>query len=104
MITISLQMERLTRSQPLRTLHLTYIVMDAVVRVAGQFVLKKLWRWAWLSLPIAAGMKPCSGSRFRSATTSSGLGRATGSYLVEAFNWVKANTPVDAETALALPA
>jgi hypothetical protein len=97
-ITIPPQLERLTAYQPLRTLHLTYLMM---VLLAGgllaELVLKqKAWRWAVLLLPIAAGM--CY-AQFESLPDSHHVewpGQPTGNDWVEAFDWVKANTPVDA--------
>lgn len=110
-ITIPPRMERLTAFQPLRTLHLTYIVMLLVAGgMAAEFALKeKLWRWTVLLLPIAAGM---SYAQFQSFPDSrhvelpsvkwSGqeMPRQAGNDWVEAFDWVKANTPVDAYFAL----
>src|SRR5208337_3562431 len=57
-ITIPPRMERLTPFQPLRTLHLTYIVMFLLAGgLLAELVLKqKPWRWVALLLPIAAGM------------------------------------------------
>jgi hypothetical protein len=97
-ITIPPQMERLTPFQPLRTLHLTYIVMTLLAGgLLAELVLQeKLWRWAALLLPIAAGM---SFARFESFPDSHHVewpGRATGNDWVEAFDWVKGHTPVDA--------
>lgn len=97
-ITIPPRLERLTPYQPLRTLHLTYIVM---VLLAGgllaELVLKqRLWRWALLLLPIAAGMSFAQFESFPDSHHIEWPGRATGNDWVEAFNWVKANTPIDA--------
>jgi hypothetical protein len=97
-ITIPPQMERLTPFQPLRTLHLTYLVMTLLAGgLLGEFVLKeKLWRWAVLLLPIAAGMSYAQRKSFPDSHHVEWPGRATGNDWVEAFDWVKANTPVDA--------
>jgi uncharacterized protein DUF6798 len=97
-ITIPVQMERLTPYQPLRTLHLTYIVMTLLAGgLLGEFVLKdQVWRWALLLLPIAAGMSYAQFDSFPDSHHVEWPGQATGNDWVEAFNWVKANTPVDA--------
>jgi len=97
-ITIPVQMERLTPYQPLRTLHLTYIVMTLLAGgLLGEFVLKdKVWRWAVLLLPIAAGMGYAQLESFPDSHHVEWPGRATGNDWVEAFNWVKVHTPVDA--------
>ena len=101
-ITIPPQMERLTPYQPLRTLHLAYIVM---LLLAGGLLTETLlkerpWRWALLFLPLAGAMTYAqldgfSGSRHIELPD----GRAANDW-VEAFLWVKANTPVDAYFAL----
>jgi hypothetical protein len=97
-ITIPPQMERLTPYQPLRTLHMTYLVMILLGGgLLGEFVLKnKVWRWAVLLLPLAAGMGYAQYESFPDSKHVEWPGRATGNDWVEAFDWVKANTPVDA--------
>jgi hypothetical protein len=97
-ITIPPQLERLTPFQPLRMLHLTYIVMILLAGgLLAEMVLKgRLWRWALLLMPIAAGMSFAQFESFPSSHHIEWPGRSTGNDWVEAFNWVKANTPVDA--------
>lgn len=97
-ITIPPQLERLTAYQPLRILHLTYIVMMLLSGgLLAELVLKqKLWRWALLLLPIAAAMSVAQFESFPASRHVEWPGRSTGNAWVEAFNWVKANTPVDA--------
>ena len=98
LITIPPQLERLTPFQPLRTLHLTYIVMLLMAGgLLAEMVLKgKPWRWAALLLPIAAGMSFAQIESFPDSHHIEWPGRPTGNDWVEAFHWVKANTPVDA--------
>ena len=97
-ITLPPQFERLTAYQPMRMLHLTYIVMLLLAGgLLAELVLKrKLWRWALLLLPITAGMSFAQFESFPNTHHVEWPGRATGNDWVEAFNWVKANTPVDA--------
>jgi hypothetical protein len=97
-ITIPPQLERLTAFQPLRTLHLTYVVMMLLAGgLLAELLLKeKLWRWALLFLPLAAGMSFAQFESFPDSHHVEWPARATGNDWVEAFNWVKANTPVDA--------
>ena len=98
MIAIPPQMERLTPYQPLRTLHLTYVLMVLLGGgLLGEYVLKaKLWRWAALLLPIAVGMSWVQFASFPASHHVEWPGRPTGNDWVEAFNWVKTHTPVDA--------
>jgi hypothetical protein len=97
-ITIPPQLERLTAYQPMRILHLIYIVMTLLAGgLLAELVLKhKLWRWALLLLPIAAAMSFAQLESFPHTNHVEWPGRATGNDWVEAFNWVKANTPLDA--------
>ncbi len=97
-ITIPPQLERLTPYQPLRILHLTYIVMTLLAGgLLAELVLKqKLWRWALLLLPIAAAMSVAQFESFPATRHVEWPGRSTGNDWVEAFDWVKANTPVEA--------
>lgn len=98
LMTIPVKLERLTVFQPLRILHLTYVVMTLLGGgLLTELALKqKLWRWALLLLPIAAAL---SFAQFRSFPDSHHVewpGRPTGNDWVEAFDWVKSHTPVDA--------
>lgn len=98
LITIPPQLEKLTPFQPLRTLHLTYIVMLLLAGgLLAEMVLKeKAWRWALLLLPIAAGMSFAQFESFPDSHHIEWPERSTGNDWVDAFQWVKANTPVDA--------
>lgn len=102
LITIPPQLERLTPFQPLRSLHLTYIVMLLMAGgLSAEMVLKgKPWRWAVLLFPIAAGMCFAQIESFPDSHHIEWPGRSTGNDWVGAFQWVKANTPVDAYFAL----
>jgi peptidoglycan/LPS O-acetylase OafA/YrhL len=97
-ITIPPQFERLTPFQPLRSLHLTYTVM---ILLAGGLLAEivfrnKLWRWAMVLLPIAAGMCFAQRESFPDTHHIEWPGRHTGNDWVEAFLWVRSNTPPDA--------
>jgi hypothetical protein len=101
-ITIPTRMERLTPYQPLRTLHLTYVVMILMIgALLAELVLKqKLWRWFALLLPVAAVMSFAQFESFPDSRHVEWPGRSADNQWVEAFNWIKANTPVDAYFAL----
>jgi hypothetical protein len=98
LITIPPALERLTPFQPLRTLHLTYILLMLLAGgLLAELVLKeKLWRWALLFLPLAAGMCFAQFQSFPDSHHVEWPGQPTGNDWVEAFNWVKANTALDA--------
>lgn len=98
MITIPPQLERLTAYQPMRILHLTYLVMTLLAGglLAELVLMQKPWRWALLLLPIAAALSVAQFQSFPDTHHVEWPGRSTGNDWVEAFNWIKTNTPVDA--------
>jgi len=94
--------ENLAEIQPLRFLHLLYVMMFLFSGgLIGKFLLKKSpWRWALLFVPLGAGMAyaqdrltPCS-PHFELP------GRQSQNTWVQAFKWVRRNTPEDAYFAL----
>jgi hypothetical protein len=94
--------EALGRLQPLRSLHLLYMVMALVGGgMLGEFVLKKqTWRWLALFLPLAAGMFVAQRALFPVSAVVEWPGVAPRNPWAQAFLWVRANTPVDAMFAL----
>jgi hypothetical protein len=101
-VTIPPQLERLVVFQPLRMLHLIYIVMLLMAGgLLAELALKgKAWRWALLLVPIAGGMCFAQYQTFPDTHHIEWPERATGNDWVEGFHWVKANTPVDARFVL----
>jgi hypothetical protein len=94
--------ENLAEIQPLRYLHLLYILMFLFIGgLLGKFVLKRqAWRWAALFVPLCAGMAYAQ-QQISPATAHLELpGRASGNPWVQAFEWIRANTPEDAYFAL----
>jgi len=94
--------ENLAEIQPLRFLHLLYVMMFLFAGgLIGKFLVKKSpWRWALLFVPLCAGMAyaqdrltPCS-PHFELP------GRESKNIWVQAFKWVRHNTPEDAYFAL----
>ena len=96
------QVERFRTLQPLRYLHLVYVLMLLLGGgLLGKYVLKqKRWRWAVLFIPIAAGMFYAQRQQFP-ASAHVELGRAAvRNRWVQAFEWVRENAPGDAYFAL----
>jgi uncharacterized protein DUF6798 len=90
--------ENLAEIQPLRYLHLLYILMFLFIGgLLGKFVLKKVaWRWAILFVPLCAGM---AYAQHEIAPASPHLelpGRASPNPWVQVFEWIRENTPPDA--------
>jgi hypothetical protein len=96
------RLEVLGRLQPLRCLHLLYIVMFvAIGGFAGEYVLQgRMWRWLVLFVPLCTGMFLAQQSLFPASAHVEWPGFAPRNPWAQAFVWVRQNTPVDALFAL----
>jgi hypothetical protein len=96
------RLERFAEIQPLRFLHLLYILMFLFSGgLIGKFILKNSpWRWALLFLPLCAGMAYAQRQAFPATPHLELPGRASGNPWVQAFDWIRNNTPEDAYFAL----
>ena len=94
--------ETLARVQPMRSLHLVYLLMILLAGgFAGEFVLKNhAWRWLALFLPLCFGMFYAQRQLFAASAHVEWPGVAPKNPWVQAFLWIRDNTPVDAVFAL----
>jgi hypothetical protein len=94
--------ESLARLQPLRSLHLLYMLMFLVMGgLLGEFVLKnRAWRWVVLFVPLGVGMLVAQRDLFPASAHIEWPGAAPKNEWAQAFVWVRDNTPVDAVFAL----
>jgi len=94
--------ESLARLQPLRSLHLLYIVMFVITGgMLGDFLLKnRVWRWLALFVPLSAGMYIAQRALFPASATVEWPGRAPKNPWAQAFLWARQNTPLDAVFAI----
>ncbi len=94
--------ESLARLQPLRSLHLLYILMFLIMGgLLGEFVLKnRVWRWLALFAPLVVGMFVAQRSLFPASAHIEWPGVAPKNEWAQAFVWVRDNTPVNAVFAL----
>jgi hypothetical protein len=94
--------ESLARLQPLRSLHLLYMLMFLIMGgFLGEFVLKnRVWRWLALFLPVGVGMFVAQRALFPASVHIEWPGAAPKNPWEQAFVWVRDNTPVDAVFAL----
>jgi len=90
--------ESLARLQPLRSLHLLYIVMLLMMGgMLGEFVLKnRAWRWLALFLPISAGMMFAQRQLYPDSARVEWPGAPPKNPWAQAFVWIRQNTPTDA--------
>jgi hypothetical protein len=94
--------ESLARLQPLRSLHLLYILMFLIMGgLLGEFVLKsQVWRWLIVFLPLASGMFMAQRILFPAGAQIEWPGVPLRNEWAQAFVWVRGNTRADAIFAL----
>lgn len=93
---------RLTPMQPMRYLHLVYFALAlAGGGLLGQFLLKKsTWRWVVYLAVINTGMLYCQEVQFPASRHLELPKLAPRNEWIEAFAWIRQNTPKDAYFAL----
>jgi hypothetical protein len=101
-LSASPRFETLARIQPMRSLHLLYVVMILLAGgFAGQYLLKShAWRWLVLFLPLCGGMFYAQRQLFPASAHIEWPGMTSRNPWVQAFRWVRDNTPADAIFAL----
>ena len=102
LLTIPRPLERFTLLQPMRYLHLTYILMFVIAGgLLAEYVLRRHW-WRWLALfvPLCAGMCFAQRAVFPATPHLELPGVASPNPWVQTFLWIRENTPVDAYFAL----
>ncbi len=94
--------ETLARIQPLRSLHLLYLVLFLMMGgLLAEYVLKNyLWRWLALFVPLSFGMFFAQRSLFPASAHIEWPGVAPKNPWAQAFLWIRQNTPVGAVFAL----
>ena len=94
--------EVLARIQPLRSFYLLYLLLLIFTGVfLGEYVLKTHWvRWVALFLPICIGMFLAQRALFPQSAHIELPGIRSKNPWVEAFEWIRDNTPRDAIFAL----
>ncbi|HWY22901.1 MAG TPA: DUF6798 domain-containing protein [Candidatus Acidoferrum sp.] len=94
--------EALARLQPLRSLHLLYIVLFLVIGgFLGEYILRdRIWRWLLLFVPLSLGMFMAQRALFPASAHVERPGAAPRNPWAQAFVWIRENTPEDAVFAL----
>ncbi|MBI3664113.1 MAG: hypothetical protein HY234_13825 [Acidobacteria bacterium] len=102
LITTVPQLEPLIALRPMRELHFVYVLLFLLGGgLLGRCVLRdRAWRWALLFLPICAGMFLAQRAIFPASPHIEWPGRAAQNEWLDAFAWIRANTPRDALFAL----
>jgi hypothetical protein len=92
---------RLAPLQPMRYLQLVYFFMAlAGGGLLGRLLLRKVWRWAAFLLVANGGMLWAQCAEFDGSPHLELPGRASDNPWLEAFSWIRTNTPADAYFAL----
>ena len=101
-LSIPARFESLGRLQPMRSLYLLYILMFLILGgFLGEFVLKdQVWRWVALFLPLCTVMFVVQRALFPASAHIEWPGTAPRNPWVQAFLWIRHNTPSDALFAL----
>ena len=89
--------ERLRPLEPMRYLHLVYLVLFVLIGgLAGQYILKRhVYRWVLLFAPLCFGMWFAQRQMYPSTAHLELPGLAQTNDWVKAFLWVRNNTPAD---------
>jgi hypothetical protein len=101
-ISIPPGMARFAELQPMRYLHLLYILLFVLGGgLLTQFVLKNhAWRWLLLFVPLCAGMTIAQRQLFPATPHIEWPGTKSLNEWVQAFAWIREHTPSDAYFAL----
>ncbi len=101
-VDLPVRFEVLARLQPMRSLHLMYIVMFLVMGgFVGECVLQQhVWRWLLLFVPLSLGMFYAQRALFPASAHLGLPGTTPKNPWAQAFLWIRENTPVNALFAL----
>jgi hypothetical protein len=96
------RLETLARLQPLRCLHLLYIVMFLMMGgfLAEYIISNRVWRWMLLFVPLCLGMFLAQRSIFPASAHIEWPGASPRNPWASSFVWIRKNTPVNAVFAL----
>jgi len=101
-LSIPARFESLARIQPMRSLHLLYIIFILLAGgLIGEFALQtRIWRWAAMLIPLCLGMFAAQRALFPQSAHIEWPGIQSKNAWVEAFEWTRRNTPIDAVFAM----
>jgi hypothetical protein len=101
-LTLSTRLENYSRLQPMRALHLIYIIFFLLLGgLAGEYALRRsVCRWLGLFVPLAGGMFLLQISTYPASAHVEWPGAASANSWYDAFLWIRHNTPRSAVFAL----
>jgi hypothetical protein len=97
-ISVPKRFESLARTQPLRSLHLLYILMLLFMGgLVAEYILKdRVWRWIPFFSPLCAGMFMAQLALFPASAHVEWPWATPSNEWAQAFLWVRQSTPMDA--------
>ena len=101
-LTIPARFERLTPYQPMRTFHILYLLFFLVTgALIGKWLLRNsLWKWLVFFVPLCCGMFYAQLQLYSGSPHIEWPGAQDPNPWVQAFLWIRHNTPKDAYFAL----
>ncbi|HEX6804972.1 MAG TPA: hypothetical protein VF133_14930 [Terriglobales bacterium] len=101
-ISIPKQFEAFARVQPLRSLHLLYmlLILTGGGLIAEHVLKARLWRWLLVFLPLCGGMFYAQRQLFPASAHVEWPWSTSKNPWAQAFIWIRQNTPLDAIVAL----
>lgn len=95
-------LERLRPFEPMRYLHLLYLMLFLIVGgLLGRYVLgRHVYRWLLLFLPLSAAMFFVQRQMFPATAHIESPAASSENVWLQAFSWIRSNTPVDSLFAL----
>jgi hypothetical protein len=101
-VSIPKRFESLARIQPLRSLHLLYLLLLVIAGgLIAEYALKnRVWRWVAFFLPLCAGMFLAQRSLFPASAHIEWPWAAPRNQWAQAFLWIRRSTPPDASFAI----
>jgi hypothetical protein len=95
-------LERLRPFEPMRYLHLLYLPFFLIAGgLLGRYILdRKIYRWLMLFVPLSAGMFYAQRQMYPASSHLELPGRTPQNPWLQAFAWIRQNTPVDSLFAL----
>jgi hypothetical protein len=102
LVSVPKQFESLARIQPLRSLHLLYMLLIVIGGgfIADYILKDRWWRWVLFFLPLCTGMFIAQREIFPASSHIEWPWATPKNQWEQAFLWVRQNTPIDAVFAL----
>jgi hypothetical protein len=98
----STHLENYTRLQPMRSLHLVYVIFFLLLGgIAGEYILREnVWRWLGLFVPVAVAMCIVQVAAYPASAHVEWPTATPSNLWCDAFLWIRYNTPKSAVFAL----